>query len=315
MPGYHGATLQTLALNGDIGMPTLWGPLAVESEKIPAPLTFRAPSARAAADASCAALEAAIARIGPEQVLAFVMEPVGGQASGVNVPHPSFARRVRQICHRYGIHLVFDEIVSAFRTGRVLAAHHDPAAMPDVAVLAKGLAAGYAPLGAALVSAALAEEVAAATGFTVSHSYDASPIACAAGAAVLDEITGHRLIEHAAVLGARLRTGLERIASTSPLIGDVRGRGLLLALELVTDKQTSQRFPAHADPAAIIRRHGLDHGLLLYSRRQNTGHYGDWLLIAPPLVIDEPTCDELIDRLETTLTAATPDVLATISHP
>ena len=112
------------------------------------------------------------------------MEPVGGQASGVNVPHPSFARRAREICTRYGIHLVFDEIVSAFRTGRFLAAHHDPAAMPDVVVLAKGLAAGYAPLGAcARAPAALVEEVAATTGFIVSHSYDASPIACAAGAA------------------------------------------------------------------------------------------------------------------------------------
>jgi len=314
MPGYHGATLQTLALNGDVGVPALWGPMAVESEKIPAPLTFRAASAEAAADATCAALEAAISRLGPEQVLAFVMEPVGGQASGVNVPHPSFARRVRQICTRYGIHLVFDEIVSAFRTGHFLAAQRDPAAMPDVAVLAKGLAAGYAPLGAALVSAALAEEVAAATGFTVSHSYDASPIACAAGAAVLDEITRHGLIDRAVTLGVRLREGLERIASACPLIGDVRGRGLLLAVELVADKQTSQRFPDHADPGAIIRRHGLDHGLLLYSRRQNAGRYGDWLLIAPPLVIDEPTCDELIDQLETTLAAATPDVLASIGR-
>jgi len=313
MPGYHGATLQTLALNGDIGVPALWGPLAIESEKIPAPLTFRAPSAEAAADASYAALEAAIARIGPEHVLALVMEPIGGQASGVNVPHPSFARRARDICTRYGIHLVFDEIVCAFRTGRFLAAQHDPDAMPDVAVLAKGLAAGYAPLGAALVSAALADEVAAATGFTVSHSYDASPIACAAGAAVLDEISERGLIGRAAVLGARLRHHLERIAGASPLIGDVRGRGLLLALELVADKQTSQRFPEHADPAAIIRRHGLDHGLLLYSRRQNAGRYGDWLLIAPPLVIDEPTCDELIDRLETTLAKATPEVLASIA--
>jgi len=314
MPGYHGATLQTLALNGDAGVPALWGPLAVELEKIPAPLTFRAPSAETAADASCAALDAAIARIGPERVLAFVMEPMGGQASGANVPHPSFVRGVREICTRYGVHLVFDEIVCAFRTGRFLAAQHDPAAMPDVAVLAKGLAAGYAPLGAALVSAALAEEVAATSGFTVSHSYDASPIACAAGAAVLDEITEHGLMDRAAVLGVRLREGLERIASASPLVGDVRGRGLLLGVELVADKETSQCFPEHADPAAIIRRHGLDHGLLLYSRRQNSGRYGDWLLVAPPLVIDEATCDELIDRLDATLTAATPDVLASIDR-
>jgi adenosylmethionine-8-amino-7-oxononanoate aminotransferase len=310
MPGYHGATLQTLALNGDVGVPHLWGPLSVESEKIPAPLTFRAPSAEAAAVASCAALEAAIDRIGAERVLAFVMEPIGGQASGANVPHPSFARGVRAICDRAGIHLVFDEVVTAFRTGRFLAAHHEPAARPDVVVLAKGLAAGYAPLGAVLVSSSLVEEIAATTGFVVSHSYDASPIACAAGAAVLDEVVERGLIDRASQLGARLRAGLDRIARSSALVGDVRGRGLLLALELVADEQTGARFPEHVDPGAIVRRHALDHGLLLYSRRQNAGLYGDWLLVAPPLVIDEPTCDELVDGLERALTAATDEVLS-----
>jgi adenosylmethionine-8-amino-7-oxononanoate aminotransferase len=205
---------------------------------------------------------------------------------------------------------VFDEVVSAFRTGRFLAAQHDPEALPDVVVLAKGLAAGYAPLGAVLVSAALVEEVAATNGFVVSHSYDASPIACAAGSAVLDEVVDRGLIEGAGTLGARLRTGLERIHRSSPLVGDVRGRGLLLALELVCDKQTNERFPEHVDPGAIIRRHGLEHGLLLYSRRQNAGRYGDWLLVAPPLVIDEPTCDELIDRLGATFAAATDEVFA-----
>jgi adenosylmethionine-8-amino-7-oxononanoate aminotransferase len=312
MPGYHGATLQTLAMNGDIGAPALWGPLAVLSEKIPAPLTFRAPSAEEASTASCRALEDAITAAGPERVLAFVMEPIGGQASGVNVPHPSFVRTVRAICDRYGIWLVFDEIVSAFRTGRFLAAHHDPAAAPDVVVLAKGLAAGYAPLGAVLVSAALVEEVAATTGFVVSHSYDANPIACAAGAAVLDEVVERGLIERAGTLGQRLQAGLESIAGSSPLIGDVRGRGLLLAVELVADKDTNARFPEQVDPGAIVRRHGFDHGLLLYSRRQNAGRYGDWLLIAPPLVIDERTCDELIDRLGTTIAAATGEALASI---
>ena len=313
MPGYHGATLQTLALNGDIGAPALWGPLSVASEKIPAPLTFRAPCPEAAAAASCAALESAIERLGPEQVLAFVMEPVGGQASGANVPHPSFGPRVRAICDRYGVRLVFDEIVSAFRTGRFLAAHHDPGVVPDAVVLAKGLAAGYAPLGAVLVSSALVEELAATTGFAVSHSYDASPIACAAGAAVLDEVVDRGLVDSAAALGARLRSGLERIAVSSPLVGDVRGRGLLLAIELVAHKETSARFPEDADPGAVVRRHGLRHGLLLYSRRQNAGRYGDWLLVAPPLVIDGPTCDDLVDRLGTTLAAAADEVLSSVA--
>ena len=314
MPGYHGATLQTLALNGDIGVPALWGPLAVESQKIPAPLTFRAPSPEAAAAASCAALEAAILRIGPEQVLAFVMEPVGGRRPGPTC-------RTRRSCAgpgRSAPATAFTWCSTRSSAPSAPAGSSPPTTIPRPRPTwwcsPRDSPPGYAPLGAALVSAALAEEVAATTGFTVSHSYDASPIACAARAAVLDEVTKHRLIDRAAALGARLRDGLDRIAGASPLIGDVRRRGLLLALELVADKQTSRRFPEHADPAAIIRRHGLDHGLLLYSRRQNVGRYGDWLLIAPPPVIDEPTCDELIDRLETTLTAATPDILASVNH-
>jgi len=314
LPGYHGATLQTLALNGDVGVPALWGPLAVSSEKIPAPLTFRAESPEAAAAATCDALEEAIARVGPETVLAFVLEPVGGQASGANVPHPSFARRAREICSRHGIHLVFDEIVCAFRTGRFLAAQHDPDVSPDAVVLAKGLAAGYAPLGAVLVSGRLVEEVAAGPGFTVSHSYDANPLACAAGAAVLDEVTERGLIERAASRGELLHEELGRIALASPLVGDVRGRGLLLALELVADEETDARFPAQVDPAGIVRRHALDHGLLLYSRRQNGGLFGDWLLIAPPLVIDEDTCRELAERLAASLAAATDEVLSAVAR-
>ncbi|MFZ0995917.1 MAG: aminotransferase class III-fold pyridoxal phosphate-dependent enzyme [Candidatus Dormiibacterota bacterium] len=304
IPGYHGATLQTIGLNGDMHAPGLWGPMTVYSEKIPAPLTFRASSPETAASESLAALSETIDRVGPGQVLAFVMEPVGGQSSGANVPHPSFVSEARAMCSLHGIRLVFDESVCAFRTGHFLACQQAPDALPDVAVLAKGLAAGYAPLGAALMSASLVEELSATTGFVVSHSYDANPIACAAGAAVLDEIVEHDLIAHADKIGRRLRAGLEGVADRSPFIGDVRGRGLLLAIELVADKVTLARFPAAVNPGAIVLRHGLDHGLLLYSRRPNNGRFGDWLMIAPPLIIDTATCDDLLVRLESTLVAA-----------
>ena len=308
MPGYHGATAFTLGLNGDRGAPALWGPLTMASEKIPAPLTFRAESPEAAARATLAALEETIGRIGADRVLALVVEPIGGQASGVNVPHSSFLPAVRTICDQHGIKLVYDEIVTAFRTGKFLAAHHEPAARPDAVVLAKGLAAGYAPLGACLVSAAVAEELAATTGFVVSHSYDASPIACAAGSAVLDVVVDQQLIPHADRTGGRLRAGLDRLKSKWPMIGDVRGRGLLLAIELVADPETLAKFPAEIDPGAVMLRHGLAHGLLLYSRRQNGGYFGDWLLIAPPLVIDAAIADELIARLDSTLASAEPEL-------
>jgi adenosylmethionine-8-amino-7-oxononanoate aminotransferase len=301
LPGYHGATTQTLGLNGDLAAPALWGPLTVPSEKIPAPLTFRAESPEAAAAASITALEDTILRIGAEQVLAFVMEPIGGQASGANVPHASFARGVRRICDRYGVRLVFDEVVSAFRTGRFLAAQHDPDVRPDAVVIAKGLGAGYAPLGAFLAPAALVDALARTSGFVVSHSYDANPIACAAGSAVIDEVVDRDLIGNASRMGARIRTGLEEIAGRCPLVGDVRGRGLLLAIELVADRSTLACFPADRDPGALIAQRGRDHGLLLYSRRQNAGTFGDWLMIAPPLVIDEAGCDELLTGLSATL--------------
>jgi adenosylmethionine-8-amino-7-oxononanoate aminotransferase len=309
LPGYHGATTQTLGLNGDLAAPALWGPLTVSSDKIPAPLTFRSASPEAAAASSIGALEEAILRIGPEKVLAFVMEPIGGQASGVNVPHPSFARGVRRVCDRYGVRLVFDEVVTAFRTGAFLAAHHDPEARPDAVVLAKGLGAGYAPLGAFLAPAALVDPLAESTGFVVSHSYDANPIACAAGSAVLDEVVERDLIGHADRMGARIRSGLEEIAARCRLVGDVRGRGLLLAIELVSDPATLARFPAELDPGAVVRRHGLDRGLLLYSRRQNAGRFGDWLLVAPPLVIDEAGCGELLSGLRAALDDAATELL------
>lgn len=158
--------------------------------------------------------------------------------------------------------------------------------------------------------ATLVDELAASTGFGVSHSYDANPIACAAGAAVLDEIAERDLIAHAERMGARLRTGLEALAQRSPLVGDVRGRGLLLAMELVADPVSLDRFPAEVDPGAVALRHGLEHGLLLYSRRQNRGRFGDWLLIAPPLVIEEQDCDELLARLEPVLVATADEVLS-----
>jgi adenosylmethionine-8-amino-7-oxononanoate aminotransferase len=214
------------------------------------------------------------------------------------------------MCDRYGIGLVFDECVSAFRTGYFLSAHADLEALPDVAVLAKGLGAGYAPLGATLYSAALVEELAATSGFVVSHSYDANPIACAAGTEVLDEIVERDLIPHATRMGDSLRLGLDEIARESPLVGDVRGRGLLLAIELVADKETLEKFPAEIDPGAVVLRHGLDHGLLLYSRRQNGGRFGDWLMIAPPLVADDDDCIELLEGLAASLTAATDDLLS-----
>ena len=129
-------------------------------------------------------------------------------------------------------------------------------------------------------------------------------MACAAGSAVLDEIGERGLVEHASIIGARIRSGLEEIAARSPLVGDVRGRGLLLAIELVADRSTSAKFPVEVDPGALLVQRGLEHGLLLYSRRQNQGRFGDWLVVAPPLIIDESIADALVERLGAVLASA-----------
>ena len=285
--GYHGATIQTLGINGDVGVSALWGPHTFEAERIPAPLTFRAPSALAAADDSIAALESTIDRLGAERVLALVMEPIGGQASGANVPHPSFARRARQICDRQRIGLVFDEIVTAFRTGAYLARERPRCRLRTAGCRARS---GHAGRRARRLDR-----------IRVSHSYGANPIACAAGTAVLDEIVERDVVANAAAIGERLRADLVQIAGESPLAGDIRGRGALLGIELVADPETNAMFPADADPGASIVQIGLDHGLPLYSRRQNGGRFGDWLLVAPPLTLDEHQADLIVERLDVTL--------------
>ena len=214
------------------------------------------------------------------------------------------------MCDESGAALIFDEVVTAFRTGHALAADHDPEARPDLVTLAKGLGAGYAPLGATVTSQAFADELADTTGFVVSHSYDASPIACAAGSAVLDEIADRDLIEHAAAQGRALRSGLDELAARHPIIGDVRGRGLLQAIELVAGPGAI-RFPPDVDPSEDIKEIALDHGLLMYSRRQNGGRFGDWLLLAPPLVVSSDEIQRILDRLDRVLDIAGGRLLST----
>jgi adenosylmethionine-8-amino-7-oxononanoate aminotransferase len=199
--------------------------------------------------------------------------------------------------------------MSAVRSGRFLASHYEPDALPDLVVLAKGLGAGYVPLGAMLAPATMVDELAARTGFNISHTFNANPIACAAGCAVVDEVVERDLCGAAERLGVHFRQRLEEIATRQPLVGDVRGRGLLLAIELVRDPETMERFGTAFDPADRLRIHGARHGLLLYARRQNAGRYGDWSTLAPPLVSTEADLDELAERLERALADTADEVL------
>jgi adenosylmethionine-8-amino-7-oxononanoate aminotransferase len=304
-PGYHGATLGALAVTGDAHTQALYGPMIRAMPKIPAPLSYRLPAGETIESHAlhCAdALEHTIVREGADSVLAFIMEPVGGVSTGATVPPAAYFSRVREICDRYGVLLIYDEIMSgAGRTGAFLAAHHWPAGRPDLVTLAKGLAAGYTPLGALLAPNRIVDAIAGSGGFVHGHTYFTNPLSCAVAAAVLDEVVGQGLVERAQRMGARLQQGLRDMAQRSPIVGDVRGLGLLTAIELVADKESKARLPIVFNAPARLTAHGLRRGIALYNRRANLGQFGDFQMITPPLTITESEIAELLGLLELSL--------------
>ncbi|MDN8615181.1 aminotransferase family protein [Variovorax ginsengisoli] len=304
-PSYHGATLGALAVTGDAHTLGLYGPMVREMPKVPAPLSYRLPEGHTAdthAMACADALEETIVREGPDSVLAFILEPVGGLSSGAVVSPAAYYRRVREICDRHGVLLIYDEIMSgAGRTGAFLAAHHFADARPDIVTLAKGLAAGYTPLGAMLVPNRIVDAVAGAGGFVHGHTYFTNPLSCAVADAVLDEVVRQDLVAQARIRGEQLMGRLRALAERSPIVGDVRGKGLLTAIEIVADNESKRQLPAGFNAPARLTEHGLRRGIALYNRRANLGAYGDMQLVTPPLTISEAEVDLLADMLEAAL--------------
>ncbi len=306
-PGYHGSTLGAVSVVGDPDSERVFGALVRVMPKVPAPFSYRLPpnhDADSYARHCAAELEAVIRREGPETVLAFMMEPVGGLATGALVAPDHYYAAVRQICDRYGVLLIFDEVMSgAGRTGTFLAAEHWPAGRPDLVTLAKGVSAGYTPLGAVLAPAHMVEAVAGAGGFLHGHTYSANPLSCAIGLAVVREMVERDLMRNAARMGVVLRKRLDAIKAKSPIVGDVRGLGLLQAIEIVADKETKAIFPAERQAVYRIIELGIERGLLLYSRRTANGKYGEWLMVCPPLIVTEAEIDEIARLLGQTLAA------------
>ncbi|MDE2220291.1 MAG: aspartate aminotransferase family protein [Gammaproteobacteria bacterium] len=299
-PSYHGSTRATMALSADPGYaPYLAGhPPGIH---VPAPSSFRPPAGTAAGSYAMQCAEALRARIiesGPDSVLAFIMEPVMGFCGGADSAPPEYYRRVREICDEFGVLLVYDEIVSgAGRTGTFLAANRWPAARPDLVVLAKGLGGGYAPLAAFLAPAHLVDAVAGSGGFHVGHTHKAHPLACAVGLAILDVTLGDRLIENAATMGDYLRGALRAIQKQNPLIGDVRGLGLLNAVEIVADRDSARMLPRELDVVGRVQALAREQGLLIYGRRTHAGRFGDWIMVAPPLIATRADIDEIVAGL------------------
>jgi adenosylmethionine-8-amino-7-oxononanoate aminotransferase len=306
-PGYHGSTLGAVSVVGDPDAARVFGDLVRGMPKVPAPFSYRLPpnhDADSYARHCAAELEATIRREGPETVLAFMMEPVGGLATGALVAPEHYYNAVRAICDRHGVLLVFDEVMSgAGRTGTFLAAEHWPKGRPHLVTLAKGISAGYTPLGVVLAPAHMVEAVASAGGFLHGHTYSANPLSCAVGVAVVQEMIERDLMGNAARMGVVLKRRLEAIKAKSPIVGDVRGLGLLQAIEIVADTETKAIFPAERQSVYRIIELGIERGLLLYSRRTANGKYGEWLMVCPPLIVTEAEIEEIARLLEDTLAA------------
>jgi len=244
-----------------------------------------------------------IIELGADSVLAFIMEPVGGASTGALVAPDRYYGRIREICDEFGVLLIYDEVMSgAGRTGRYLAAEHWNI-KPDIIALAKGLAAGYAPLGAMIADDPIIERVLDAGGFQHGYTYAGNPVACAAGLAVTRELLERDLMGRASRKGALLKRELEELKKEYPFIGDVRGKGLLLAFELVADCATMEPLPARLNAHSRLVELAYERGLIIYSRRTREGVEGEHFMVCPPLIITAEQIGEILDTLRESLDA------------
>jgi adenosylmethionine-8-amino-7-oxononanoate aminotransferase len=298
---YHGMTLGALTVSGyearrrHFTPLLLWKPQMVEFNCYRCPLGLTYP----ACDIACADdLERAVLEVGPDRVSAFIAEPIVAAAAPGLTPVPGYFERVREICNRYDLLFIADEVVTGFgKTGRWFGIEHW-GVVPDVITCAKGLSGGYVPLGAMLVSDRVADTF-EETGmpFVHGHTYMEHPVTCAAGLAVLRIIQREGLVENAARQGEYLFAHLHDLAAEYPFIGDVRGRGLLAGVELVADRETKRPF----DPALGVTQRLLAaaraRGLMLYPGNGGDGIVGDQFLVSPPLIVTRDDIDEIARRL------------------
>ena len=310
-PGYHGCTLGALAVTGYAPLTEPFAPMMRPMPKIPAPRAYLDgldPADPATGAHYAAMLEDEIIAQGPDSVLAFIVEPVGGASTGALVPPAGYMAQVQEICRRHGVLLILDEVMTgAGRTGRFLALEHWGLS-PDIVVLSKGFAAGYMPLGAIAARDTLVQAVLGSGGFQHGFTYAGNPLACAAGGAVLDEIARLGLVQNAEAMGHALRQRLEGLAERHPIIGDVRGKGLLMAFELMADRATLAPLPARMNAHQRLVDIAYDMGLIVYSRRTRDGVEGDHIMVCPPLIVTEAHLDEIAETLDAALTRLVSDL-------
>ena len=307
---YHGNTLGALAVGGHHARRETYLPLLMDSAHIAPCYAYRGLAAgetpgdygRRVADE----LEAAILASGEGTVAAFIAEPVVGATLGAVAAVPGYFRRIREICDRHGVLLILDEVMCGMgRTGTLHACTQEGVS-PDLLLLAKGLGGGYQPIGAMLVAKSIYEAVAGGSGFfNHGHTYMGHAVGCAAALAVQDVIERDGLLANVVRQGSSLEAALRGRFEAHPQVGDIRGRGLFWAIELVADRATKRPFAAAVKLHARIKERALADGLICYpSGGTADGVQGDHVLVAPPFNVTEGEVFEIVERLARAIDAA-----------
>ncbi|MBX6426004.1 MAG: aspartate aminotransferase family protein [Variibacter sp.] len=307
---YHGNTLGALATGGHAARRKMFEPLLFPTHHIEPCFAYRHrrpdESEEAYGRRAADALERKILELGAENVIAFVAETVVGATAGAVPPAPGYFKRIREICDRYGVLLILDEVMCGMgRTGTLHACEQEGVA-PDLMTVAKGLGGGYQPIGATLLSERIFRAFAEGSGFFQhGHTYIGHPLACAAALAVQRVIKRDRLLDNVKAMGARLARRLNERFGNHPHVGDVRGRGLFQAIELVADRSTKKPFDPRLKLYARVKAEAMARGLMVYpSGGTADGVAGDHVLLAPPFIIDAATIDTVVERLGDAVDAA-----------
>ena len=300
---YHGNTMGALSAGGNAWRRAQFGPLLIDMSHIDPCYEYRLRQDGETLDEyglrAANLLEKELLRVGPDTVMAFAAEPVVGATAGALTAAPGYFKRIREICDQYGILLILDEVMCGMgRTGSLFACEQEGVA-PDILCIAKGLGAGYQPIGAMLCARHIYETIENGSGFFQhGHTYLGHPTAAAAGVAVVNAMLDRNLIPRVKTQGDRLLAALRAQFGQHPNVGDIRGRGLFQGIELVEDRETKSPFASSRKIAGRIKAAAFDAGLICYPMSGTIdGQNGDHVLLAPPFIISDDQIDELVGKL------------------
>ena len=304
---YHGNTLGALAAGGNQARRAQFEPILTDVSHIAPCYEYvereDGESIDAYAQRTAQELEDEILRLGPDTVMAFIAEPVVGATLGAVPAVDGYFKRIREICDRYGVLLILDEVMCGMgRTGHLFACDAEGIS-PDILCIAKGLGAGYQPIGAMICSGQIYETISTGSGsFQHGHTYIGHPIACATALAVVKAILDRNLMSDVAARSAQLFDELRARLGQHPYVGDIRGRGLFVGLEIVEDRGRKTPFDPHLRTAQALKRSAYDAGLICYPMQgTRDGLCGDHVLLAPPFIASEEQISELADLVGTAI--------------